>query len=101
MAGTTAATAADAFLQEILGSPFEVADGIVTGVTLASFQAHCLTSPIRYRDSTSTKKLAALLDDEQGNWEQLSFLDESGGTQYVRTLKAAACVGDINAVEVR
>eukprot|EP00520_Triparma_pacifica_P018863 CAMPEP_0118633862 /NCGR_PEP_ID=MMETSP0785-20121206/1227_1 /TAXON_ID=91992 /ORGANISM="Bolidomonas pacifica, Strain CCMP 1866" /LENGTH=321 /DNA_ID=CAMNT_0006524773 /DNA_START=93 /DNA_END=1055 /DNA_ORIENTATION=- len=101
---TTAQLAADAFLTEVFGDAdtYTVSDGVVQGFSLQDFVAHCTISPMRTRAVGSLKILGQLLDscmEKRGKWEEIAFVDPATeGTQFVRTLKVASCLGDINIV---
>ena len=96
---TTAQLAADAFLTEVFGDAdtYTVSDGVMQGFSLQDFVAHCTISPMRTRAVGSLKILGQLLDscmEKRGKWEEIAFVDPATeGTQFVRTLKVASCLG--------
>ena len=97
---TSAQLSADEFLNGILPEGFTVVDGKVTDVTLEAFVEHCLASPPIHREPNSMQMISKMLDscvDKRGGWEKMSFVDPvTQGTQFIRTLKAVAMLGDLN-----
>ncbi|GMH75877.1 hypothetical protein TrRE_jg3376 [Triparma retinervis] len=97
---TAAQISADEFLTALLPEDFTVIEGTVSEITFEAFVDHCKVSPLLTRQPNSMQMMGKLLDscvDKNGKWEEMSFVDPvTQGTQFMRTLKAVAMLGDLN-----